>query len=374
MSSPARLIKAASSRILTFDLLRGYFLVAIILDHLSYFPNGLDWLSGRGQLYVSAAEGFFLISGIVLGVVRGRKLIDQPFRHVAELLLKRGLQLYVTAVVLMLIFTFIGWLFIDNPGLKPGIRLPSESLLDIIWGGLTFEYIYGWADYLRLYALFLFASPIIIWLLRQKLWYVVFGLSFYVWTLFDVSPLATDELSQVFSWQLIFFGGMIIGFHWDSIQAWWYRRSLLLRKTIIVLSVAITAVTMVANFIWVVYGSSIFGLEAYNALSTFFLEYFSKEQLPLTRIAMFMIWFSASFWLFHRFEKQIVRWFGKLLLPFGTNSLYVYTIHAFVVFFIHLIVSQATTSWIVNLLLTIISVAIVWLAVHYKFLMKIIPR
>ena len=128
-----------SSRIFTFDLLRGYFLVAIIINHLAFYPNGLDWWNGRGLLYVSAAEGFFLISGIVLGIVRGSKLIDKPFKFVATILLKRSLQLYVTAIILMLSFTFIGWLFLDNPGLKAGIRPPDENIFRIIWGALTFE-------------------------------------------------------------------------------------------------------------------------------------------------------------------------------------------------------------------------------------------
>lgn len=374
MSSPARLLKVASSRILTFDLLRGYFLVAIILDHLSYFPNGLDWMSGRGQLYVSAAEGFFLISGIVLGIVRGRKLIGKPFRMVATLLLKRGVQLYVTAVVLMLLFTFIGWLFLDNPGLKPGIRLPSENIFDIIWGGLTFEYIYGWADYLRLYAIFLFASPIAMWLLRKNLWYVVLGLSLYVWSLFDVSPLETDELSQVYSWQLIFFGGLTIGFYWDTICTWWSHLPRLARKSITTSTVIVAAITMLANIIWLVFGQAIIGIDAYRTIHYSLLEYFSKEELPIPRLLMFMVWFGAAFWLFHRYEKIIVRWLGKLLIPFGTNSLYVYTIHAFVVFFIHLLISQATSSWLLNLILTLSCVGLIWVAVHYKFLMSIIPR
>ncbi|MET0979645.1 MAG: OpgC domain-containing protein, partial [Candidatus Saccharimonadales bacterium] len=213
--------KKLSSRILTFDLLRGYFLVAIILDHLAFYPNGLDWWTGRGILYVSAAEGFFLISGIVLGIVRGSKLADKPFAIVAKLLLKRALQLYITAIVLMLLFTFVGWLFLDNPGLKAGIRLPTENLGRILWGALTFEYIYGWADYLRMYALFILASPIAMWLLRRKLWYVVLAISIFVWSQFHNSPLETAELSQVFSWQLIFFSGLIIGFHWQNITDWW---------------------------------------------------------------------------------------------------------------------------------------------------------
>ena len=364
-----------SSRIETFDLLRGYFLVAIILDHLAFYPNGLDWWTGRGQLYVSAAEGFFLISGIVLGIVRGSKLIDKPFRVVSSLLLKRAVQLYITAIVLMLFFTFVGWLFIDNPGLKAGIRLPSENVWDILKGAMTFEYIYGWADYLRLYAMFIFASPIAMWLLRRKLWYVVMAISIFIWTQYSNSTLDTAELSQVYSWQLIFFGGLTIGFHWNTIKRWWESLSNSIKKPVIISTVSLAAVTMVASFM-LVHGEEFIGASGrfLTDINMIVNPMFNKEELPLVRVILFMIWFGASFWLFSRYEPQIKRWFGWLLLPFGHNSLYVYTMHAILVFFVHLAIKDPTSSWLLNLVLSIAGVMLVWLAVRYRILMKIIPR
>ena len=365
-----------SSRILTFDLLRGYFLVAIILDHLGFYPNGLDWWSGRGNLYVSAAEGFFLISGLVLGIVRGAKLADKPFRLPAQLLLKRSVQLYITAVILMLFFTFIGWFFLDNPGLKPGIRLPNESLWSIIWGGITFEYIYGWADYLRLYAAFILVSPLALLLLRRRLWYVLLGVCVIVWTQFDtLRHGGSAELAQMYSWQLIFFGGFIIGYHWQSIMRWWQKLSWTIRQTIIAFVVVIAAATMVGNFI-IIYGSELFGLQSplLPKVNDWLAPYFVKESLPLPRLLLFLIWFGAGFWLFNRYEKFIVRWLGWLLLPFGTNSLYVYTMHAILIFFVHLLIHHETPSLFLNLLISVSCVLLIWLAVRYKFLMKIIPR
>ena len=98
-------------RIRAFDLMRGFFLIVILLDHLAYYPSGLDIFTGRGLLYVSTAEGFFAISGLVLGIVRGRKLIKKPLRTPAKLLFKRSWQLYVESVILTLLFTLFAWLF-----------------------------------------------------------------------------------------------------------------------------------------------------------------------------------------------------------------------------------------------------------------------
>jgi len=363
-----------SSRIIALDLLRGYFLIAILFDHLQYFPNGFDWMSGRGQLFVSAAEGFFFISGIVLGIVRGRKLIDKPFSMAAKLLLKRGLQLYITAVVLFFIFTVIGWLFINNPGVKPGIRPMDESFWSILVNALDFNYIYGWADYLRLYAVYMFVSPLVVWLLRKGKWYIVLIASLICWYLYDYSPLETPELSQVFSWQLIFFGGMTIGFYLDPIRDWWSSRSLKFRKLITAAVVSIAFITMLVNFIFVVWGPALLGQDAVQTINNALMPYLNKERLPFYRIGLFLIWFGAGFWLMNKLERYVLKHLGWLLVPFGGNSLYVYTVEAFIIFFIHLAVPPSPSSMFVNLVLSIGCLGLTWLAVRSKFLMGVIPR
>ena len=365
--------KKLSSRIIALDLLRGYFLIAILFDHLGYFPNGLDWLSGRGSLVVSAAEGFFLISGIVLGIVRGRKLLEKPFKLAAKLLFNRGIQLYITAIILFFIFTFIGWAFLGNPGVKPGLRPVDENFWHILINALSFNYIYGWADYLRLYAIYLIISPLAMWLLRKGKWLLLMIISLCVWFMYNFSPLPTGELSQVFSWQLIFFGGMTIGFYLTPIREWWAARTSTFRKSIIIPTVAITAITMVANFIFVVWGKQLWGAQAVVDINSALVPFFDKSQLPLTRVGLFLIWFGASFWFMHKVESKIIRYFGWILLPFGTNSLYVYTIEAFVIYFMHLAI-PVPIHWLGNLALSLGCLMLVWLAVHYKFLMKIIPR
>ncbi len=56
-------------RILTLDILRGGFLVAIIVDHLNQGPSLWYLLTGGGAMWVSPAEGFFAISGILVGYI-----------------------------------------------------------------------------------------------------------------------------------------------------------------------------------------------------------------------------------------------------------------------------------------------------------------
>ena len=357
--------------------MRGYFLIAIILNHLQYFPNGLDFLTMRGQLFVSSAEGFFLISGIVLGIVRGRKLIDKPLKVGASLLLKRAGQLYITYAILTILFTLIGWwFFMNNPGLKSGIVSPDTPFFSMVWNVLSFQYLYGWADYLRLYCLFMLVSPVVLWLLRHGKWWVALLGSIIVWLAVPELDWPQSVYTQPFNWQLLFFSGMIIGFHWQEIAGFWKKIPILWRKIGTATLVTTSLVTLAVN-LYLSFGGEL-GQAVYDVVAPLREElqyaYFNKENLQWPRVLMFFAWFWSSFWFFTKFEKQITKFFGWLLLSFGTNSLYVYTVHAFLIFFAHLLIAPGSTNFFTNVPLTFIVIAIIWVMIRYKVLFKIIPR
>ena len=372
-------VRQVSKRILTFDLMRGWFLLAITINHIAFFPNGLGWISGRGGLYVTTAEGFFLVSGIVLGVVRGRKLIDKPFRQVAGILLKRGAQLYVAAIVLTLLFTLLTWVFFEQTtGVKPGFLPSTTPFWELIWRTLTFDYIYGWADFLRLYALFLGASVAVFWLLRRGVWPIVIMASLLVWSFFPGDPSVSYEMQEKLmplSWQLLFFVGTTIGFYWPQLTDWWHKQRASWRRATIIALLVIGGTTLIYNVL-IMLSTMGYNMEwagIYNGLqSELYVRFFDKEQLPLTRIALFLTWFWMFFYLFKRFEKPIVRFVGWLLLPFGQNSLYVYIMHAFAVYFIHIIWRPGNI--VTNFAITIGAILLIRLLIHYRVLMKIIPR
>ncbi len=366
-------------RIIALDLLRGYFLVSIILNHLQWYPNLYDWVALRGTLLVSAAEGFFMVSGMLLGIVRGRNLADKPFRVSALLVLKRGLTLYITSVILMLIFTLIGWFFLDNPGLKPGIRPIDQPIHEILFGAFSLQYLYGWADFLRLYAIFIIATPLALWLLRKGKWWVVAIISCVIWSIFPIAHEITGnstELLMPLSWQLIFFGGLIIGFHWVDLRNWWQGRTKTLRRSLAASVLGVATLTLAINA-FIVIGTTIGFLPEhvasfYHSLQT---DFFDKHALDIPRIVLFGLWFTLGLAIFMRYEKQIAKTFGWILLPFGTNSLYVYILHAILLFFAHLVIAPGTTNnLLVNFIGASLILGVILFAVKKRFLFKIIPR
>ena len=373
-------------RIVSLDLMRGWFLVVIILDHLSYFPNGLTFISGDSRLFVSAAEGFFLISGLVLGIVRGAKLIDQPFKSVTKKLLSRSFALYLTSITITTISIIIGWLFVGNDGVKSPLPTPWSDIPLLILRIITFQEFYGWADYLRLYSLFLLASPLFMWLLRKGRWYIALGASTAVWLL---TPHPTTATTQPFTWQILFFIALTIGFYLPQIRQFWRSLSKKTQKYITHAIVGVFLATLVANIISEFFTPVMSGslAHAINDVHRLVAPYLSKLDMPVGRIALSLLWFAGFFILFRRFEKQITRWFGWILIPFGTHSLYVYSLHAFVIMGMHLILNPqygAPASYFnsidrvgeipLNFFMSVLAISIVYFALKKKFLLNVIPK
>lgn len=370
-------------RILAFDILRGFFLVVIVLNHLYYYPSGLDWLTGRGHLYVSSAEGFFLISGLMLGLVRGRKLIDKPLSAASKLVVKRALQLYAVFAVLTIAYTLFAWSIAGQPGLKAGYAPVGTPLLELIWNTLSLQYVYGWIDFLRLYIIFMLATPIALWLLRRGWWYVVIAVSGFIWTLFpDDITFSEGFMLMPISWQFVFFSGLVIGFHWPEIVATWRKLWPSIRTVIGATMVA----AMIGTALWstaLVFGDR-FDTARGDAWAEIHREIerdnFDKNRLPMARLALGTVWFWALFWLVRRYEPWFRKWVGWLLVPLGQNSLYVYIVHSVVVLSLHFMWMpqyrdvQSLSKLPINLGLSLLAIIVIWLMVKKQLLFKIIPR
>ena len=180
-----------------------------------------------------------------------------------------------------------------------------------------------------------------------------------------------------------------LGYHLPEItarwQSWPLRRRRIIKRSIATLF-ALTLFTD-AYVTFVAHGLGDGFHQALAAADTALDNQFLKLDLPLPRLALSWLWFAGFFMLFRRFEDRIKRWLGWILLPFGHNSLYVYTVHAFVILVIHLFV--APDYYIsdfyftsvdrfheipANFALSVSALALIYLAVKTKFLMKIIPR
>ncbi|MDB5162141.1 MAG: hypothetical protein JWM52_649 [Candidatus Saccharibacteria bacterium] len=348
------------NRLLTLDYLRGFFIVVIIIDHFSRWPSILSFISGKALLWVTAAEGFVAISGLLVGYVRGYKNRDLPMKEVAMKLLRRAFLLYIWSVIASLIYTAIIW-YVHFQGGAPGLPIEKGEWVELIYQTLTLKYTYLWVHYLTLYALFLAAAPIAIWLLRRnQAWLVI---------LLSVIGLYVGYLTnnQALQWQVMFFVPSVAGFYLEPMTKWWKQLASKVRTSLTISVISLTVVTIGISILFSFYS---YGFESFaNFVNN---TIFAKETLTPWRTLMAFLWFTGFALTFNLLGTYIGKWFGWLLLPFGTRSLTAYILHGVAI----CLISYFTLSgdnMIINSLLGIVCILVVWALIKIPAVQKIVP-
>ncbi len=112
-------------RDLRLDFLRGFAVFAMVANHIAG-PSWLYAITGGNRFFVSAAEGFVLISGVVVGIVYGGIARSQGVYIAAVKLLQRAWLLYVLAVWLAIGSALIA-AALGSPVGAPFARRPRGS-------------------------------------------------------------------------------------------------------------------------------------------------------------------------------------------------------------------------------------------------------
>ncbi|MDQ5913893.1 MAG: hypothetical protein QG623_512 [Patescibacteria group bacterium] len=357
-----------------FDLMRGYFLFVIIIDHLLRFFGFWEIFTGRGAQWVSAAEGFFFLSGIMIGIVRGRRMIRTSLIDVAKKCWRQAVTLYIWGIGLSLLFSALAIILMGNAGVKQPVFIGSNT--ELIVQTLSLSFNYGWADFLIYYAVYLFSTPLAIWLLRNKLWHSVLLISLIVWM---------QTTTIMGSWQILFFSGLVVGFYKDQIEDYFLELNNVWKKSFSSAIYALSAVTLLASVYFTTiaeeYGKVGSGNKLLGANLESSREYaveslrvtFDRASLAPLRLLLFYLWFAALYLLFRKYQAWMTKRLGWILLTFGQNSLYVYIVHALLIFALNLIVPIGQ-HWVINVLINTGFVLLVWLMVRSRFLFRFIPR
>jgi hypothetical protein len=350
---------APKNRLITLDYLRGFFIVVIIIDHLSRFPSILALISGKALLWVTAAEGFVAISGLLVGYVRGYKNKDLPMKEVSIKLLRRAGLLYLWSIIATLIYTAIIW-YVPLIGGSPGLPIDKGDWFTVIYQTITLGYTHVWVHFLTLYALFLAFAPFAVWLLRQGRAWIVALLS--IATLIAGYSLHNEAMQ----WQVLFFIPTIAGYYLSPIMKWW-RELNRKRRTVITASViGVTIATITVSVITTFYPAPI------QSLADVLNSGFAKDTIGPWRAVMAFVWFTGFILIFNLLGKHIGKAFGWLLLPFGTRSLTAYILHGVALCLISYF-TYSSDNILINSLLGIISILIVWAVIKIKVVQKIVP-
>src|SRR5882757_1215461 len=179
MALGAHLVTARRPRDLALDLLRGYFLVVIMIDHLRFATNPLYAISGDQSLWVTAAEGFVVISGFLVGLLRGEQARGRGFWPAAHHLWRRAGVLALWCALLTIGFRTISELTGYWPAVPNGLE--HGGFIEDALGALVLRRTYGDHNLLAAYALFLAVSPLVLAAMRRGLTWLALGASVLVW-------------------------------------------------------------------------------------------------------------------------------------------------------------------------------------------------
>jgi hypothetical protein len=210
------------------DILRGLMLVLMFITHL---PTRFSSMLGQPFGYVSAAEGFVLLSAFMAGMIYTGKAERDGIPAMRNAFLARALKIYAChAALLLLLFTVIAAVGVsrDEPALKNLIGFYLEQPLAGLTGGLLLIYNPPLLDILPLYIVLMLLSPIVLEYGLKHGWRGILTVSIVLWAAaqFDVSKSMYDMLVsmidlrvpyketgafETFAWQFLWILGLWMG-------------------------------------------------------------------------------------------------------------------------------------------------------------------
>jgi hypothetical protein len=202
----------SSNRDVRIDTLRGLFLVLMMVDHLPGHP--LLRFTQQSVGFVSAAEGFVFVSGVVSGVVYGRILEKQGKAALQRRAWHRARHIYLTHLSLYTL-ALLGGVF----GLRQ-IANQFPNFWEGWWHGAALIYQPQLFGILPMYAVFLFLTPWLLQAMAKGRSRLVWGASIALWTAAQWGIGSREhnppwlELGSfnILAWQLLFVAGAYFGY------------------------------------------------------------------------------------------------------------------------------------------------------------------
>ncbi len=364
-------------RDLRIDLIRGYFVFAMIIDHVRG-ESPLYLLTGGNRFFTSAAEGFILISGLVTGLVYRRIIKREGMSGGLFKVLSRAFTLYLLTVGVTLLFA----LFSEVAKMPWALGVSLADPLAFVISVFTMHQTYYLIDVMLLYTVLFLVAPLVFVLLdRGKVGWVLggsvllyVGYQFYPNLVILPWPIEGNALFIFSAWQILFFGGLVLGYYQRHIP------TLGCRETRIGLIATTIGMALLVGLFFFVDPPTILMPHEIAAQPSVLQdvrmwvdEYvFSKADLRPGRLVASVITFSFLFFCATHFWQQIKRMVGWLLLPLGQSALYAYTAHIALAGLIGLAVKPLNLGspgpqWL-NALIQAGSILLIWFIVKTQWI------
>lgn len=297
------------NRIITLDMLRGYALVSIMVNHMPVSVMRLTTLPNFSIF--DASEMFVLLSGFLVGMVwrgvearNGRRVAQRRF-------LRRAFEVWRAMVVgaLMMGLLSAGLWAMDLPHTaiwdRYAVWSVENPLLYMAQVG-SFWLQPNIIDVLAVYVVLIALTPVVVPAMLRAFW-ICAAVSLALWwfapALNQMIPNHREDggfLFNPFGWQLLFYTGTALGLYRERIMAalWPYRHAVtvlaagmfIFGSTIVIASRVGEAALPLRRALMTVYGS----IDKWNLDGTRYLAILSAAWLISVPLARPAEWFSAT--------------------------------------------------------------------------------
>ncbi len=323
-----------SKRLLIPDSLRGLMLVILAFDHYGGFIG--TYITYEPLGFVSAAEGFIFLAGLMLGILYVRRMGENP-RTTGQKLLGRTFKIYLTYLVVMLTFMAVLWLVPSYSASWHGDELLLASFthnLSTVIGSALIVYQPSYIGILALYVFLFLVAPVVLWLFAKGRAVLVLSVSFvlYLSQPYLLDPLFMrlfpDATYNFFTWQILFVLGIYLGHRYktDTLQLSFRPKYLV---PVLLYVVAVFVLRELFRF-------GLLGDYGYWVKLAFTREYLS----PLRLIDFFCLAYLA-FGL-AQIRPQWLR--NPWLIFLGQHSLYVFAYHGVVLYLVWPYIGRFNTT------------------------------
>jgi len=328
----------AGKRDVRIDFLRGLAMTCVIVNH-SKLSSLLSWFSYERFWVVTAAEVFVVLSGVVLGMVYGRRLARDGWRAVVRGLGRRALLLYGTFVgvtVSMLALAAMGvdvGFLVPTDGETAEWFLAPSTMTMSAWRDVLFMRAGPWAfEIIGLYVWLVAAAIPCLLILHRAGWRVPLAASWVLYLWYRVEPHAItasgfEMAFPLLAWQLLFVHGIVIGYHRRDIGVFFARMPSITPR----LAVLVTAGFTIFAFCcpWSP-GPSWLHLRVVSPerFTDLYEGYFSLSDLGIGRLLNLSIALPVAYLMLTR-DWAVTRTFEKVFVVLGKRSLGAFVLHVY---------------------------------------------
>lgn len=353
---------AGGKRDLRIDFLRGFAVLAMVADHLGGDPSWLYNITGGNRFLFSAAEGFVFISGLVMGIVYAGLIAKQGIGPAMWKALRRAGSLYMLTVILT--FVFISASYLLHLPWVAGVRV-SDPLARAV-ERLTLHRAFYLTDVLLMYTLLIAVAPLAFLLIVNKRTPVLLAGSWLLWAAYQRWPeqvsvpwnIEDNSVFHLAAWQVLFFTGLVAGYHRERIAAWARRIPTMPYLAVLTASCA--------GLIWFHrHSAELLGRFSPDGDPAVLMQrFFDKGDVRIGRLIAFAIFFQFALLLVTVAWRPLLKALGWFLLPLGQSALLAYSTHLFVIalftYYVPRIPALHNTSAVANTLVQLVGLGLVY--------------